>query len=301
MQAQQCGDVLANSLAFHIFVCACGRVSSFKITLLPPAYTLAPILRMTEQTTHIDVGQSKILNLDADDQGNFIAFTDTKTVITNDHNFNIDIEIRFPIIRRLNNETFLIAGSRTDNNVNGYIYNFSGQLVKSFLIGDGIEDIVVHRSKIVVTYFDEGVFGLNGPNGDGLAVFNFEGQQEFGANSSAGEMVIADCYCICKHGTNRVLFYAYTDLKVFELNLDTFKIDSFETPNDFLGPSAIASSADYILFHSSYQDKRSFFSWDRSKNEVIKFGDYSPGLTGINNGKFLTYGDSGYTIVNPTG
>jgi len=255
---------------------------------------------MTEQTTHIDAGQSEILNLDADDQGNFIAFTDNKTVVTNDHSLKIEIDLRFPIIRRLDNETFFIADSRTEKDNNGYIFKFSGQLVKSFLAGDGIEDIIVHRNKIIITYFDEGVYGGDGPNGDGLAVFDFEGQQEFGVNSSAGDMVIADCYCICKHGTNKVLFYAYTDLKVFELNLDTFKFESFETPNDFSGTSAISSTVDKIIFHSSYNDKRSFFSWDRNKKEVIKFGDYSPGLTGINNGKFLIYGDSGYTIINPT-
>lgn len=255
---------------------------------------------MTEQTINIDVGQDKILNLDADDQGNFIAFTDNKVVITNDHNLKIELEIRFPIIRRLDNETFLIADSRTDSNINGYIYNFSGQLVKSFLAGDGIQDIVVHRNKIVITYFDEGVYGGSGPNGDGLAVFDFQGKQEFGVNSSAGDSVIDDCYCICKQGTNRVLFYAYSDLKVFELNLDTFKVESFETPNDFSGASAMSSTADKIIFHSSYDDKRSFFSWDMNKKEVIKFGDYSPGLTGIKNGKFLIYGDKGFTIIDPT-
>lgn len=254
---------------------------------------------MTEQTTHIDVGQSKIVNLDADDKGNFIAFTDNKTVITNDHNLKIEIEIRFPIIRRLSNETFFIADSRTKKDNNGYIFNFNGQLLKSFLAGDGIEDIVIQREKIIITYFDEGVYGSEGPNSDGLSVFSFEGKQEFGVNSSAGDMVIADCYCICKHGTNRVLFYAYTDLKVFELNLDTFKIESFETPNDFSGASAITSNADKIIFHSSYHDKRSFFSWDRNKNEIIKFGDYSPGLTGMKNGKFLSVGEKGYTIIEP--
>jgi len=255
---------------------------------------------MTEETTHIDVGQNKILNLDADDQGNFIAFTDNKTVVSNDHNLKIEIDYSFPVIRRLNNDKFFIADSRTEKGNNGYIFNFSGQLLKSFLAGDGIQDIIVHRDKIIITYFDEGVYGSDGPNGDGLAVFDFEGQQLFGVNSSAGNMVIADCYCICKHGTNRVLFYAYTDLKVFILNLDTFEIESFETPNDFSGTSAISSTADKIIFHSSYQDKRSFFSWDRNKKEVIKFGDYSSGLKGIKNGKFLIYGDSGYTIINPT-
>lgn len=254
---------------------------------------------MTEQTTHIDVGQSKILNLDADDQGNFIAFTDTKTVITNDHNLKIDIEIRFPIIRRLNDNTFFIADARTEKGNNGYIFNFNGQFKKSFLAGYGLQDIIIHRDKIIITYFDEGVLGDKGPNNDGIAIFNFSGEQIFGFNSSKIWGNILDCYCICKHGTNKVLFYAYTDLKVFELNLDTFKVEIFDTPDDFLGTSAITSTADKIIFHSSYDDKRSFFSWDRNNNEVIKFGDYSPGLTGIKNGKFLIYSDNGFTIINP--
>lgn len=255
---------------------------------------------MTEHTTHIDIGRRKILNLDADDQGNFIAFTDNKTVLTNDADFEIRIDFRLPFIRRLNQNTFLIAESRTEKKKNGYIFNYSGQLIKSFLAGDGIQDIIIHRNKIVITYFDEGVYGNDGPNQDGLAVFDFEGHQEFGVNSSAGDLIISDCYCVCKHGTNSVLFYAYTDLKVFELNLDTNKIESFETPDVFSGASAISSSTEKIILHSSYWDKKSFFSWDRDKKEVTKFGEYSPGLKGIDNGNFLLYGESGYTIIDLT-
>ncbi len=255
---------------------------------------------MTEQTTNIEVGQSKILNLDADHLGNYIVFTNSKTIITNDHNLEIETDFLFPIIRRLNNETFLIADGRTENNNNGYIFNFSGQLIKSFLSGDGIEDIVVQRDRIIITYFDEGVYGSDGPNRDGLAVFNFEGLQIFGVNSSAGDTTIDDCYCICEHGINRVLFYAYSDLKVSELNLDTLKIESFDTPTDFSGFSAISSTPNKIIFHSSYKNERSFFSWDRNKKEVINFGDYSPRLKGIKNGKFLSFGESGYTIINPS-
>lgn len=255
---------------------------------------------MTEYITHIEVGQSKILNLDADDQGNYIAFTDANTVITNDYTLKINIELRFPIIRRLNDETFLIADGRTKNNVNGYIYNFSGQVVKSFLAGDAIEDIVVQHEKIVITYFDEGVYSGRDPSRDALAVFNFEGQQEFGFNSSVGDMIISDCYCICKHGTNRALFYAYTDFNVFELNLDSFNVQSFETPEDFRGASAITSIKNKLIFYSSYDDKTSFFLWDRHEKEVVKFGNYSRNLTGIKNGKFLTFDDNRYTIIEPT-
>ena len=117
---------------------------------------------MTDRSININVGQDKILDLDADEQGQFIAFTNSKTVITNGTSLTIDKEIRFPIIRRLDLETFLIADSRTDKLPNGHIYDFNGQLIKSFLIGDGIQDIIIHNKRIVATYFDEGVYGEDG-------------------------------------------------------------------------------------------------------------------------------------------
>ena len=253
---------------------------------------------MTDRSININVGQDKILDLDADEQGQFIAFTNSKTVLTNDNSLTIDKEIRFPIIRRLDLETFLIADSRTDKLSNGHIYNFNGKLIKSFLIGDGLQDILVHNKKIVATYFDEGVFGDDGPNNDGLAIFDLDGHQIFGYNSSVEKLGIDDCYCICKHKSNTVLFYAYSDFEVCELNVDTFKTTSFDTPTDFSGASAISSQAENIIFHSSYNDKTSFFYWDKEKNEVIKFGNYSPLLKGIGDGKFLAYGDNGFTIIN---
>jgi hypothetical protein len=222
---------------------------------------------MTEQTTYLEVGQENILNLDSDEYGNFIAFTDNKAVITNDAKLEIDIEVKFPIIRRLNTESFFIVDSRNDKSDNGHIYNFTGQKLKSFLAGDGIEDIIIHNDKVVITYFDEGVFGDGGPNNDGVAIFDFSGKQIFGFNSIAKYGHIADCYCICKHNKTHVLFYAYTDLKVYELNLDTLKIVVYETPNDFSGTSSISSKQDKIYFHSSYNDKQSFFLWGRKKTK----------------------------------
>lgn len=253
---------------------------------------------MTLDTTEINVGKSKILDLDADEKGNFIAFTDHKTVITNEHNINIEIDVRFPKIRRLNTNKFLIVDSRTKNNNNGFIFDFNGKLIQSFLAGDGIEDVIVHHNKIIISYFDEGVLVSDVPNQDGLSVFNIEGKQEFGANTSVGGLLITDCYCICKHETNSVLFYAYTDFEISELNLDTFTIESYETPVDFAGSSAMSSIENEIIFHSSYHDKTSFFSWNRNKNEVTKFGNYPSRLRGLKNGKFLIFGDSSYTIIN---
>ena len=254
---------------------------------------------MIEHIVQIDTGLHKIIDLDADEQGNYIALFNNGAIVTKEHRLQINMAFSFPFIRKLNSNKFLIVYGRTDGNNNAYMYDFSGQLIKSFLAGDGIQDIIIHRNKIIATYFDEGVYGIEGPNNDGLAVFNFNGIQEFGVNSSAADLIISDCYCICKHGADQVLFYSYTGLNIFELNLDTFKLECFEAPDNFSGASAISSIEENILLHSSYHDKRSFFLCDKKTNEVIKFGDYSPKLTGIGNGKFLSFGEKGYTIIDP--
>ncbi|HTJ52948.1 MAG TPA: hypothetical protein VL443_26015 [Cyclobacteriaceae bacterium] len=255
---------------------------------------------MTEQTIYLDTGLEEILNLDTDDKGQFIAITNKNTILTNDDKLQIDASIKFPIIRKLNNDNFLVVDCRTDKINNGHIFDFTGKIKTSFLAGDGIEDIVIQHNKIIITYFDEGVLGYGGPNNDGVTVFDFAGNQLFGFNSSAIWGHILDCYCICKHGTNRVLFYAYTDLRLYELNLETLKVELFDTPNEFKGTTAISSKSDTIYFHSSYHDKYSFFSWNRNKSEVVKFGNYPSKLKGIKNGKFFTYGTNSFTIVDPT-
>ncbi len=254
---------------------------------------------MKANTTYIDVGNSKILNLDVDEFNSFIGITDNNEVISDNLKFRVNEKFKFPLIRKLNNDIFLIADSRLINNLNGYIYDFNGQLVNRFLAGDGIQDIVIQRDKIVMTYFDEGVLGENGPNNSGLAVFNFQGHLEFGFNESIGSAEIIDCYCICKHGVNGILFYAYTEFKVYELNLDNYKWNAFEAPDTFLGASAMTSKENNIIFHSSYDHKTTFFYWNRNTNEVTILGNYSSELKGLKNEKFLAFDDKGFTIVEP--
>lgn len=254
---------------------------------------------MDEQVINIDIGTAKVLDLDSDGQGMFIAFCDNGQVIVNDKRVFINSQIQFPIIRSIDDSKFLLADSRTEENKpNAFVYDFTGQLLSSFVVGDGIQDILVHHNKIVVTYFDEGVFGADGPNNNGLSVFSFNGKQEFGFNESVDGLHIYDCYCICKHGTDKVLFYAYDYFDVTELNLDTYKWQQIKTPTDFQGFSALTSKDNKIIFHSSYDDKQSFFEWDRQTMELKTIGKYSSQIKGLNNGKFLAVGESGFTLIS---
>ncbi|RYZ51294.1 MAG: hypothetical protein EOP49_12055 [Sphingobacteriales bacterium] len=255
---------------------------------------------MTEQTTRLDLGDDTIADLDADAQGSFIAITTSNIVHADDRCLPIAIDLRFPLIRKLDEDRFIVVDQRTKDVPNGHIYSFTGEKLRLFLIGDGVEDILVHNSRIVATYFDEGVVGSDGPNNEGLAVFDFEGQLEFGFNTSAAPEMIVDCYCACRHETNRVLFYAYSELKLYELNLDNMKVKAFETPRDFAGAGAVSGKGNTIILHSSYEDKESFFEWNRVSDEVRIIGSYPHRVRGIGDGKFLAFDDTGFTFIDPT-
>jgi len=254
---------------------------------------------MNETVIHVDTEQGKIISIDVKDDNSFVAYTDNKEVITGAKRLLIDSDIKFPIIRFLEKGKFILADTRTSNvNPNVYIFDFDGNLLKSFLAGDGIEDILIHNNKIVVTYFDEGVFGQDGPNNNGLSTFSFDGKLQFGFNGNKEGLHIYDCYCVCKTGSNKILFYAYDLFNVVELNLDDFSWKELKTPHDFKGASAMSSIGNKIIFHSSYHDKLSFFEWNIQEGVVAIVGEYSSQLKGLEKGKFLAVGERGFTIID---
>jgi hypothetical protein len=253
---------------------------------------------VNETVTYIRKGQGKIVNLDAKDDKSFIAYTDRKEIVTRDRSLIIDMDIRFPRIRFLDREMFLLADTRTIEDPNVYIFNYDGELLRSFLGGDGIEDIVIHNNKIIVTFFDEGVFGADGPNNNGLSVFSFNGDFEFGYNANAEGSFIASCYCICKQDTNKVLFYAYDFFNVIELDLDVFSWKELNTPAVVEYASAMTSIGNKIIFHSCYREQNALLCWDREQEGVIRLGEYTADLRGLDNGKFLAFGEKGFTIID---
>lgn len=252
---------------------------------------------MTEQIFVIDTA-AKILDIDTDSFGNYIALTDKYEVITPSFRTQLPGGQRYCMVRQLNGALFLVLslGIKQTNNI--WIYNNEGILLQSFFAGEGIEDILVFEDKIVCTYFDEGVFGNDGPNTEGLAVFNFQGQMLYGFNSNAN-WLIADCYCACKMNANTVLFYPYTDFPMIALNLDSFTSKRYETPVDFRGAHVMTCNDGQVILHSTYKNKENFFLWDMRGNDVKKFGAFSGRLKGLGNGKFMCFNNNGFSIIDP--
>jgi hypothetical protein len=254
---------------------------------------------MREVTTNIELDGEDLVDIDVSTDDSYLAITDKGNIISPFDRVKIHQSFKFPVIRQLNDSSFLIADSRTnEKDDNCFIYGREGNMLKQFYVGDGIQDIEVVRDKIIVTYFDEGVYGADGPNNEGLVVFDFDGNILSKYNEKHGDQIISDCYCICKHGANRVLFLPYTDFPLIELNLDTGDEKKFEIPETLKGSKGLTSTADRIIFHSPYEDKRGIYNWKIGDKTAERVGEYSEGLRGLKNGRFISSGQKGFTILD---
>jgi hypothetical protein len=255
---------------------------------------------MKETVVYISA-EGKIIDVDAHNDGFFVALSDLNEVLTHRNRFLTNLEMRFPKIRIAAENKILLADTRSiGNEVNVHLFDFNGNQLTSFWAGDAIEDIVVHNDKIVVGYFDEGVYGSEGPNKNGLSVFDMDGKFLFGFNKSSENLTIDDCYCLCKHEAEKVLFYFYSAFHVVELNLHNFTWKSYELTEELHGASAMSGAGDKVIFHFfTFRDSYSIFTWDRISGEVSPGETYTSTLRGLGNGEFLAKGECGFTIIDP--
>lgn len=251
---------------------------------------------MATTTYPLDCGKHQILDLDADEYGNFIALLSNMEVWTNYWRLPLHKQGRYHTIRQLDADRFLIIGEQQIVADNGYIFDSTGQLITQFDAGKYIADVLIQAGQIVISYFDQAAGGPK-PGYDGIAVFDFTGQQVFGYNSS-GLGFMLDCYCLCKQGKDSVLAYTYPNFPLLELRLTDYQVTKQPTPADFEGARAVIFDRGNVVFYSSYKDKESFFWWNR-KDKVKRFGHFSATpLRGLNSGKFLTHDANSFTIVD---
>lgn len=265
---------------------------------IPP--TVVANIKMKETTKTIELVQTKCLDIDAQDTSDFLTITEDKKIISSAFQISIDFDLWFPNIRRLNQDKFLLIDTRTKKDrQNGWIIDNQGQIKRTFMAGDGIEDIVIQENKIIISYFDEGIFSGIEPSDQGLVVFDFDGKILFNYRDKYGHAVdVADCYCLCPKGNKGVLFSMYTDFPLIELNLDTFEQTVHQPPGQLNGAGSITNSGADIFFHAPYQDKRGIYKWTIGNEQAEKIGEYSPHLRGLQGGKYLACGETGYTIVD---
>jgi hypothetical protein len=132
----------------------------------------------------------------------------------------------FNLVQPLPNGFFLATRrcefSEQNLRLNGKVFDFDGMLVRSILLGDGIEDLQVDESgQIWVSYFDEGIFGNLGwkrPLGSsGLRQFDDRGYSNFEFKPLAGLDAIDDCYALNVTSSNETWCYYYSQFPIVRI------------------------------------------------------------------------------------
>jgi hypothetical protein len=195
---------------------------------------------------------------------------------------------------------------------NAWLIDRGGAVLRSFPIGDGIKNFFRTQNFVVVTYFDEGVYG-NTPQGQqGLSVFNLNGTFLWGWNSEiAGKQIsqIDDCYSALPLGDDRIAVFSYSSFELVILDLATRFADVHVTPQRVHG--AVLSMLDGIaLFCAPYAARQSIIEWrleDGRESEVARLeGQARRRIRGLSDGRFLElplfqqpplYGTTGATTV----
>jgi hypothetical protein len=244
-------------------------------------------------------------DIDVADDGCWVAICKHRSqliVASQDSQFALAETVRFPLIRWVGDGEILVVDARTvKGRENAFVFSRSGAEKARFCVGDGVQDVLSTGSRIVVTYFDEGVFGNVAPSHEGLCVFTPDGRLEFGYQSSVRNPVdIADCYCACAAGRHEVYFSPYTGFPLVQLNFKTRQQRVHELPAELAGSSALATDGVTFYFYGPYEKKRSIFRWQPGC-APFEVGTHSGPLRGHFRGKFLSTGESGYTIIGSPG
>ena len=254
-----------------------------------------------EAATIIDGLPGPAVDLDVDAFGRWLAICKrgrNLMVATQGGEFEVPRRLDFPLVRWTGSGDVVVVDTRTNKGrANAFIFTPDGQEQAHFSVGDGVADVVAVGDRLVVTYFDEGIFGGVAPSEEGLCVFASDGRLEFGYQTGVRDPVdIADCYCVCPAGRHEVCFVPYTGFPVVRLNIQTRQQKVHDLPKHLAGVSPVAVSRDAFLLHAPYAAKTAMFIW-RPGEAGEQIGTHAGPLRGRANGALLSSGERGYTIV----
>jgi hypothetical protein len=143
-----------------------------------------------------------------------------------------------------------------DFDLNAHLFDSGGHLLRSFLLGDGIECVQATAAGTLWTsYFDEGVFGNLGwrePVGaSGLVAWSSAGERLYEFAPPAGLDSIADCYALNVASDEVTWCYYYTEFALVRVcGLQAQKY--WRVP--LAGSRAFAISGEFVLFAGGYDD-----------------------------------------------
>lgn len=254
---------------------------------------------MTTETIKLNLNQENIKYLSTDSLGYFIAITTQNKIIISGTYTSLELGFDILMAKIINEENILIVLEHSLSVENALIIDYTGNCKVRFNIGTSINDIKINGKKIIVSYFDEGVLGGNRPDYDALAIFNLNGKQIFGFNSTTLYDQLIDCYCVANLGIGKIIFNGYGNFLLQELDLNTLDTVTHEIPPICIGARSVSTMADNVIFHSTYKDKTSFFVWNLQSGEYQRVDSEFKNLQSTEHGAFYKVDKKSFTLVHP--
>lgn len=254
---------------------------------------------MTTTTIELNLAEGKIQDLSTDHLGNYMALTSQNKIVALRLEAPLELKLGILRVKIINEENILVVLVNSDLTENALIIDYYGNVQTKFYIGTYINTIIINDNKIIVSYFDQGVLDGYGPSTDALAVFNLKGKQVFGFNASTLDRQLIDCYCVANLGNNKIVFNGYGNFLLQELDLNTMKIITHETPPLCIGATSLSTKADDLIFHSTYKDKTSFFVWNLQSDEVKQIPSEYKNIHAADHGTFYKVYRKSFLLINP--
>lgn len=254
---------------------------------------------MITKSIELNLFQEKIKYLSTDEFGSFIAVTSSNRIVISGKETPLELGVDIFMAKIINEEKILLVLHHPASTENALIIDYTGKVYIKFNIGTSINDIKINGKKIIVSYFDEGVLRGDKPDGDALAVFNLNGEQVFGFNSSNLQGQLIDCYCVANLGNGKIIFNGYGNFSLQELDVSNFTLVSYEIPPVCIGAQSVSTNDGNIIFHSTYKDKTSFFIWNLQSGEFYQMASEFKNLQSTENGIFYQVNRKSFTMINP--
>lgn len=198
---------------------------------------------LKEYENRIENLTKPLVDIDIIEPNSWIGITDfsdsKQSLIFNNNQIVLPEKIMFPIVRFIDEETIIVADARTTGYKNGWIINVFGEIKSNFYIGDAIQDVVVTKDFIVVTYFDES-FGSSGIESERITIFDFVGNFLYGYLTSFGSEAVDvfDCYAATLAKDNRIIFCSYTGFPLVLFDVETRTQQVWQSPSEIAGSNA---------------------------------------------------------------
>ena len=142
---------------------------------------------MTTETISLPFSTAQLSHkgLDIDDCGAWLAIIETPEDLrlrTATSDIALELGWSYAMVRWLGDKALVIcARIREVGDVDAWVIDVhDGTILRSFSVGDGVQDVVVLEDFIVVSYFDEGVYSDNPISNEGISVFDLSGAFQWG-------------------------------------------------------------------------------------------------------------------------